>query len=87
MKLNPQKTGLALGSLAALSHLLWSVVVALGFAQECMNWILSLHFLNNPYRVGAFDLVTALTLIIVTALVGFVGGWVFARVWNYWQKE
>lgn len=87
LKLDPKKTGLGLGSLVALTHLIWSLLVALGLAQGWMEWILSLHFLDNPFTVGTFEVVTALTLIVVTGLVGFVIGWVFAKIWNYWQKK
>ena len=87
IKLDPQKTGLVLGSLAALMHLLWSLMVAMGLAQWWMDWVFSLHFLNNPFTVGSFDIVTALILIVVTGIVGFVVGWVFSTIWNYWQKK
>ena len=87
MKLDPQKTGLGLGSLFGLLHLLWALMVGLGFAQECMDWIFSLHFLDNPYTVQTFDIMTALILVVVTSIVGFVVGFVFATLWNYWQKK
>lgn len=87
MKLDPQKTGLGLGSLTGLMHLIWSLLVALGLAQGWMDWVFSLHFLNNPFTVGGFDVVTALTLIVVTSIVGFAVGFVFATIWNFWQKK
>lgn len=87
MKLDPQKTGLVLGSFAALMHLAWSLLVAVGLAQWWMDWVLSIHFLNNPYTVKSFDIATALTLVIITGVAGFAAGWVFATVWNYWQKK
>lgn len=87
IKLDPQKTGLVLGSLAALMHLLWSLMVAMGLAQWWMDWVLSLHFLNNPYTVKPFDIVTAMILVVVTGIVGFAVGWVFSTIWNYWQKK
>lgn len=87
MKLDPQKTGLGLGSLAGLMHVLWSLLVALGLAQGWMDWVFSIHFLENPHTVGAFDVMTALTLIVVTSIVGFAVGFVFANIWNYWQKK
>ncbi len=87
MKLDPLKTGLGLGSLTALMHLVWSLLVLLGMAQGWMDWIFSLHFLNNPFTVGSFNIVIALTLILVTGLVGFAVGFVFANIWNYWQKR
>lgn len=87
MKLDPLKTGLGLGSLTAVMHLVWSLLVLLGLAQGWMDWVFSLHFLNNPFAVGSFDVVTTLTLLVVTALVGFAVGFVFANIWNYWEKK
>lgn len=87
MKLDPLKTGLGLGSLTAVMHLVWSLFVVLGMAQGWMNWIFSIHFLNNPFTVGSFNVVTAVTLIVVTGLVGFTVGFVFGNIWNYWQKR
>lgn len=87
LKLDPQKTGLALGSLAALMHVVWSLLVALGLTQGWMDWVFSLHFLNNPYTVAPFDVVTALMLVVLAGIMGFVVGWVFATIWNYWQKK
>lgn len=87
MKLDPQKTGLVLGSFAGVMHLAWSLLVAVGLAQWWMDWVLSLHFLNNPYTVKSFDVGTAVILIIVAGVAGFAAGWVFATVWNYWQKK
>lgn len=81
------KTGIAFGALAALWHLLWSVFVALGFAQPWTDFVFSIHFLNNPFTVSAFSLVTALTLIIVTGILGYIFGWVFAYVWNWSHKK
>ena len=86
MKLNPHKTGLALGLAFGLFHLLWAVLVLLGFAQTLLWFVLSIHFLNNPYQVQPFDFVTALLLAIVTCGIGYLVGKIFALVWNYIQK-
>ncbi len=86
MKLNPNKTGLALGGLFALSHAGWSVLVAIGLAQALLDFVYSIHFLSNPFVVEAFSLTTALTLVVFTAVVGYVFGWVFALIWNKLHK-
>ena len=87
MKLDPQKTGLVLGSFAALVHVAWSLLIIMGLAQWWMDWVLSLHFLNNPYTVASFDFITAFTLVVLAGVMGFVVGFVFATIWNYWQKK
>lgn len=81
------KTGIAFGAFIALWHLLWSVLVVAGLAQGLINFIYMVHFLNNPFTVSAFNITTALTLIIVTAIVGYVFGWVFAYIWNWAHKK
>lgn len=82
MKLDQSKTALILGVFVGLMHAVWSVLIALGLAQMWMDWIFSLHFLNNPFNVLSFNLITAITLTVVTFIVGYIMGWVFAYIWN-----
>ena len=53
-----------------LWHLAWSTLVGLGFAQELINWIFRLHFIQPPYTVGTISLSLAVTLIAITSLLG-----------------
>lgn len=86
-ELNNNTTGLAVGGVVAVWHLVWSLLVALGLAQAWVDWALDLHFLNNPYIVGSFDPTKAVVLIVVTFVVGYLFGWVFAYLWNWlWKK-
>lgn len=86
-KLNPQSVALVVGSTVGLMHLVWSVFVMMGWAQGLMDFIFSLHFLNNPFMLQAFDPGRALMLIIVTFMVGYVFGWVFTMIWNTLAKK
>jgi len=86
LTLNEKQTATALGTFAALVHVVWSALVATGFAQGWLNFILGLHFLESPITVGAFNWTTALTLIVVIFIVGYAFGFAFARVWN-WAGE
>lgn len=81
-ELDKNTTGLILGTFAGLVHLLWAVIVGFGFGQVLLDFIYSMHFLNNPFSVSSFDVVRAVMLVVVTFVVGYVGGWVFAAVWN-----
>ncbi len=85
-ELDTNKTALIVGSFAGFMHLVWSAVVMLGFAQTWLDFILSLHFLNNPYTVNSFDITKAVMLVLVTFVVGYVVGWVFAYIWNILLK-
>ncbi len=82
MELNSHKTGLAVGSFFGLWHLIWSLLVALGLAKPLIDFILGLHFIQYSYSLAPFSLGTAALLVIITALVGYVAGWVFATLWN-----
>ena len=86
MKLNVQKTAMMFGTFAGLMHTVWSLLVALGFAQAYLDWMISLHFLENPFIVSEFNVTTALTLIAATFAIGYIVGWVFSTVWNHLNK-
>ena len=80
--MNKNKTALVFGSFFAIVHLIWSVLVALGVAQPLVNFIYSLHMLANPPQVEAFTLGKAAGLVVVTFVVGYALGSLFAWLWN-----
>ena len=82
MKFNPKTVGLYTGLLISFCHLVWVIMVASGLAQGWLNFIFGLHFVNNPFHVGAFNLGTAAALIVITFVVGYVVGWVATWAWN-----
>lgn len=86
-KLQPHSVGLVLGISFGLFHLVWSLLVMLGWAQGFMDFIFSLHFLSNPYVLQMFDVTKALMLVVITFIVGYVLGWVFTVVWNMMLKK
>jgi len=78
----PKRLGMFFGTLFALMHFGWAILVASGFAQMLYDWILALHMLSIPITVLPFDLVMAAELIVVTFIIGYVMGFVLALVWN-----
>ena len=42
--LGPQKSGLVLGALVGGWHLLWAIIVAAGWGQAFIDFILWMHF-------------------------------------------
>jgi len=86
-KVKESKAALIFATFVALMHLIWSVMVFVGLAQPYLNFILGLHFLNNPYTVSAFNLTNATMLIAVTFVIGYLVGWLFAVVWNKLHKR
>ena len=82
MKLDPKKTALTTGIFIGGWHLFWSLLVAVGLAQVLLDFILWAHFLQNPYVVAPFEFSRMIVLVVVTFLVGYVGGGMFAFLWN-----
>jgi hypothetical protein len=84
--LNPHKAGLALGGLIGLFHLAWSILVAAGMAQPLINWAFQLHMIVPPFTVASFSMMNAVVLVVITSIIGYVMGWVFASLWNRVNK-
>ena len=82
MHLKPHKTGLALGAFVGLLHIIWSLIVALGWAQALVQFKLSMHMVSVPITILPFDIGTAVALVIMAAIVGYVLGYLFAVVCN-----
>ncbi len=76
------RTGLVLGVLTGGFHAVWASLVAVGWGQPLLDFIFRLHFIDPPYRVVAFDLPTATTLVGLTFGLGVVGGVALAIAWN-----
>ncbi len=81
-KLNENTVGMIVGAFLGLWHLAWSVLVSAGLAQELLDWVFDIHMLGNPLVVMPFDMTKAVTLVLFTAAVGYVAGWVFSFIWN-----
>jgi thiamine transporter ThiT len=87
MALNPLRTGVVLGLVIGLWHLIWSGLVAVGLAQKLLDFVLWAHFLNIAASITAFDPGLAATLLVATTTVGFATGWVFAVFWNRLHRQ
>jgi len=80
--LNSNKTGLVFGIATGGVHLVWSILVLVGVAQVLIDFILWAHMIQLPYVVGPFSVTQAAILVVVTAGIGYVVGYVVAIVWN-----
>jgi hypothetical protein len=76
------KAALALGLLAGGWHILWAILVALGFAKPLIDFILWIHFIKPIYEIEPFEIARAATLVVLTAGLGAIVGAAFAAVWN-----
>ncbi len=82
MKLKKHEVGMAMGLMLATWHALWAAMVFLGLAQPFLNWIFLIHSIANPYQVLPFNLVRSVTLVVVTFVIGYFVGWLFAMIWK-----
>jgi len=88
-KLNKNQMGLIFGVFLAAVHAVWALLVAVipGLLQQFLDWVFALHFLSPIYTLTSFDFVNAILLVALTFVVGYIGGWVFATVWNWFRKH
>ena len=80
--IGPNKAGLVLGTLLGGWHLLWSLLVAAGWAQSFINFIFWIHFIKPIYVIEPFNAGIALLLVVVTATIGYAVGFAFGVLWN-----
>jgi hypothetical protein len=80
--LNPAKVGVTLGILFGGWHLVWSLLIAFGWAQPLLDFVFWAHMLSQPYVVQPFDFTTAIVLIIITTGIGYAVGYCFATISN-----
>jgi hypothetical protein len=84
---NPNKVGLVIGALIGGWHLVWSLLVLLGWAQPIIDFIFWAHMIKPVYFVKPFDPVAAVTLILITAVIGYIFGFLGAVIWNRLQRR
>lgn len=80
--INTVKTGLSTGAMLGLLHLMWASLVAAGWGQAVLDFVLRLHMIRFDFTVGPFVLVTAAGLVALTFSLGLLFGLVFALIWN-----
>jgi len=79
---DPYKTAGVLAGLVGGWHVLWSVLVLVGWAQPFIDFIFWIHFLRPVYVVESFQIGRCLILIAVTAAIGGITGYCFGLLWN-----
>ncbi|MCX6815921.1 MAG: hypothetical protein NT120_03655 [Candidatus Aenigmarchaeota archaeon] len=86
-KVDCKKAGITLGIFVAILHIAWSFVVAIGLGQWAADFVLSLHFISMTVKVTAFNPATAIGLVVLALIGGFIMGWILAYVWNWADKR
>ncbi len=87
MKKSSHTLGLVLGGLFGLWHALWSLLVAIGAAKPLMDWVFTLHMIRVQYTLLPFDPTKAIVLVVVTAIMGYVMGWLAGAIWEKVAKK
>jgi len=87
MELKPMAVAVYTGLFVATLHFIWSLMIALGVGQVYLDWILGLHFIENPFVVMPFSLGTMIILLVFTFVIGFILGWVGTVCWNKMIKK
>jgi hypothetical protein len=86
-KLSTTTAGLVLGAMMGGMHLFWSLLVAAGWGQPIMNFIFWMHFIKPIYLIEPFESIRAISLVVVTSIIGFMIGWAVAWLWNRLRVE
>lgn len=86
--LDKNRTGLKVGFFFAVIHAAWALLIAVFPNQiQCFfNWIFDLHFLEPYWVVTHFNFFKSLVLVVVTFILGYVFGYLFALIRN-WVDE
>ena len=82
----PHSIGLVFGGVLAIFHTIWALCVWAGIAQPFLDLIFMLHMIKPPYTVQPFDLATAITLVAITGIIGYLMGCIFGFLWKKFIK-
>lgn len=85
-RIHANKAALVLGALMGGWHLIWAILVALGWGQKVIDFVLWMHFIKPVYIIDSFKIGTAAVLIVITSAIGYAVGGAFAIGWNYVQR-
>lgn len=86
MYINENKFGLVLGSFAGIWHIVWSILVFIGWAQPLINFSLWAHMISLQPVIGPFDISSAVSVVVFAAVIAYITGYIFAKLWNAIHK-
>jgi hypothetical protein len=84
---SPNKAGLVIAALIGGWHVCWALLVLLGWAQPIIDFIFWAHMIKQVYFVKPFEPMAATALIVITAVIGYVFGFVGAVIWNKLHRQ
>ena len=80
--ISPCKTAATFAILLGGFHLVWIMLIAFGWAQALVDFIFWAHMIDLSFVVKMFDTTAAVTLVVITSIIGAIFGYVMAIVWN-----
>lgn len=81
-RVRPIIAGFALGLFAIAAHVVWSLLMLLGWAQPITGFIFRPDLPTPAFRVASFEWATAGGLLADPAAAGFIFGLALASWWN-----
>ena len=89
IEMNKNKAGLVGGIFLGAAHLVWALAIAISpsLMQSLLDFIFRVHFISNGWQLSAFNFVEAVFLVVITFLVGYIIGWLFALVVELTYKK
>lgn len=79
---DPNRLGIVAAVLLTAWHGIWMVLVAGGVGQRVADFVLRMHAMKSEVVVEPFDAGMAALLLSGTTLLGYVGGFAAAALWN-----
>ena len=86
-KINTHKLGMVVGAFLGIWHVVWSVLVAVGLAQPLINFFLRIHFIDLPHVIAEFSFGSAVLLIIIASVGGYILGRIIGLIWNRLYRD
>jgi len=88
-KIDEGHLALTVGVFVSLLHVLWLLAYfALGQSLlSLLLWVYGLHGLSLPITLVAVDVTSAVELVVLTFVGGYVLGYAFAFLWNWLAKR
>jgi hypothetical protein len=84
---NPNKVGIVIGALIGGWHAVWVTLVLVHWAQPILDFIFWAHMIQPVYIVKPFEVAAAVTLIVVTAALGYAFGFFGTIIWNRVHRQ
>lgn len=87
--MNENKAGLVLGCFFSFVHLVWAILIMAVKEplQKSLDWIFEIHALVPIWKITSMTFINAVWLIVVTFIVGYILGLIFATIHNKLDKK